>query len=150
MASRSLGRYKVARRGDLVFDPMLLWDGSIGFVDKFEAGVVSPAYAVFRVKESASNQAWLRAVLETPQVRHAFRSISKGTNARRRKADVKDFLAIRFDVPQKRSERTQVGDIHKLMGEEIALLSRLQSALRLQKHTVLDKLVTGELRLPAK
>jgi type I restriction enzyme S subunit len=148
MASRSLGRYKVARRGDLVFDPMLLWDGSIGFVDTFEVGVVSPAYSVLRVKESASDQAWLGAVLETPQVKHAFRSISKGTNVRRRKADVKDFLAIRFEVPNRRNERTQVGDIHRLMGEEISLLGRLQSALRLQKRTLLDKLVTGELRLP--
>lgn len=48
IASEDLGRYKIVEYSNLVYDPMLLWDASIGFVESVDKGVISPAYNTFK------------------------------------------------------------------------------------------------------
>ncbi|MEL6613222.1 MAG: restriction endonuclease subunit S, partial [Bacteroidota bacterium] len=60
VASADTSRYKVVQRGDLVYDPMLLWDASIGFSDAADEGVISPAYATFHLNEETASRAFFR------------------------------------------------------------------------------------------
>jgi len=149
LASSTIGHYKIARRGDLVYDPMLLWDGSYGFSEGCDLGVVSPAYAVLIARQPA-NTDFLKALFETPRIRHAFRAISKGTNQRRRKAEVSDFLGIVAGVPVSEHDRKSVGLLYSALTREIELLQRLRMALEREKRGVIHRLLSGDLRLAAK
>src|SRR5205823_4810300 len=99
LASTDLGRYKVASRGDLVFDPMLLWDASIGFVNDYESGVVSPAYSTFRFRSDKGSRTYFESLLYSHTMRERYRLISQGTNQRRRKAPAEAFLSTEIPIP---------------------------------------------------
>src|SRR5581483_9132669 len=49
--SDDLSRYRVAHRNEFVVDPMLLWDGQIARQRVVDAGLVSPDYRVYRIRE---------------------------------------------------------------------------------------------------
>lgn len=147
IASANISRYKVVHRGDLVYDPMLLWDGSIGFVESYEHGVVSPAYATFRLLSQAIEPRFARWLLRTHGMRHAYRVISTGTNARRRKANPADFLRLRVTVPSQVEEQRGVADVLDAVDREIALLGRLRVLLARQKRGLTEKLLTRDARL---
>lgn len=149
MASRATHRYKVVRQGDFVYDPMLLWDGSMGFVDVADVGVVSPAYATLTFRGDESEKDYVSAVLDSQLVRHQFKVISQGTNQRRRKALPDDFLAIGCRVPAEAEERARIGELARLLDDEITRLKQLRAALGRQRRGVAESLLTGKVRIPA-
>jgi type I restriction enzyme, S subunit len=148
LASASIERYKVVRRGDLVYDPMLLWDGSMGMVHVVDRGVVSPAYATFRWIGPDHDRAFVHELLASPPVRHQYRVISQGTNQRRRKALSEDFLSIQVSAPSNADERRAIGDIGHLLDAELGLLILLREALDQQRRGVAELLLTGKIRVP--
>lgn len=143
LASADLGRYQVARRGDLVYDPMLLWDGSIAFVDTVEEGVVSPAYNVFTFRGDESYRSWFRNLFKTPRMKHQFRAISQGTNARRKKAPVDAFLGLSTDLPTEPDEVRALVYILELSEREVFHLKALEKSLTKQKIGLMQKLLVG-------
>jgi type I restriction enzyme S subunit len=98
VASADTSRYKVAKPGDFVFDPMLLWSGSISRNTTQTVGVVSPAYCVFRSVKGL-NHRFLHLYLTQPERLPFYDSISFGTNERRRKAQFSDFARLEIPVP---------------------------------------------------
>ena len=148
LASTDLSRYKVVSQGDLVYDPMLLWDGSFGFVEIPEGGVVSPAYATLRYKGSEDDRAFLRQLLASAHHRHQYKVISQGTNQRRRKAIPSDYLRIAGPVPLAAMERARIGHVADLLEKEVQSLQRLLELLRQQSSAVAELLLTGQVRVP--
>ncbi len=135
----------MVQTGNLVYDPMLLWDASIGFVPNGE-GAVSPAYAVFKINEAESPSFW-NEVLQSHYLRHMYKVISRGTNQRRRKAMPNDFLSVTVTLPQDPEERQSIGDIAQLLETEITHLESLAEQLREQKRGLMQRLFSGELDL---
>ena len=80
------------------FDPMLLWDGSIGRNYYDYSGILSPAYTVFEVDESKIDLDYLDFILKNEIMLPFYVSISDGTNMRRRKAKFTDFKKILIPV----------------------------------------------------
>ena len=50
VATDDASKYKVVRRGDIVYNPYLLWKGSIDQCWIVDYGITSPAYEVFRIR----------------------------------------------------------------------------------------------------
>jgi type I restriction enzyme S subunit len=46
MATDDVSDYKVIRRGQIAYNPYVIWEGAIHILDEFEAGLVSPVYPV--------------------------------------------------------------------------------------------------------
>lgn len=149
IASADVSHYQIVRRTDLVFDPMLLWDTSIGFVENYDIGVVSPAYTTFRFTQSESDRRYIRWLLRSHRARHMYKVISQGTNQRRRKAPTKAFLKIEFEMPTGSGERAAIADILDTAQREIELLEQLREQIQLQKRGLMQKLLTGEIRVLA-
>lgn len=149
LASKDVARYKVVERGDLVYDPMLLWDGSIGFVPDNGRGVVSPAYETFSVNEEHANREYFWSLLKTGDMIQRYKQISQGTNTRRRKAHPRDFLRLSIEMPPTRQEQDRIADVMGLMQREIDLLEALRKQIESQKRGLLSRLLSGELRVPA-
>jgi type I restriction enzyme S subunit len=95
---RDLSKYRIARRGQLAVDPMLLWDGSLGLQRVAAAGLVSPDYRVFDVSAHADAD-FIEALLRSEVMRPSFQLGARGTNVRRNRVGRGDFLAMRAQVP---------------------------------------------------
>lgn len=148
IASEDVRRYQIVRKGDLVYDPMLLWDGSIGFLDCVEVGVISPAYNCFRFSHPSANKEWFRYLFQSQYMRHQYGVISQGTNVRRRKAPAEAFLDLPIEFPADPAEQLKVIEVLKLADRELELLRDLQIAYRTQKRGLLQQLLTGKRRVP--
>jgi len=145
VASKDTSNYKIVERGDLVYDPMLLWDASIGFLDCVERGVVSPAYYTFKFDEERGIRDFFRHLLATHWVKHQYKAISQGTNTRRRKAPRDAFLKIEVEVPSL-AEQEKVAEVMRKAEAEIDKLKQKRDALRCQKKGLMQRLLTGAVR----
>jgi type I restriction enzyme, S subunit len=144
LASHDLRRYKFVEPGNLVFDPMLLWDASIAFSEL--RGVVSPAYCTLRFTSDEADRRFFHALLFTATMRHNYKAISKGTNARRKKVLASDFLKVKVRIPAP-AEQRKIAKVLGLVDEEIALLRRELEALKRQKQGLMQQLLTGKVRV---
>jgi len=145
VASKDTSNYKVVERGNLVYDPMLLWDASIGFVDCVDQGVVSPAYYTFRFNEQHGDRDFFHHLLATHRVKYQYMAISQGTNTRRRKAPKDAFLGIEVKVPSLR-EQEKIAEVMRSAETEIQKLKEKREALKRQKKALMQRLLTGAVR----
>lgn len=145
LASVDHRHYKHVVPGDLVYDPMLLWDASISFTDL--EGVVSPAYETLSWRDdSRADRRFFKALFQSDKMQQEYKRISQGTNARRRKAPVTDFLRVTLPLPDPEEQR-RIADVLSTMDDEISLLRKQRDALNAQKKGLMQKLLTGEVRL---
>lgn len=147
VASADIRRYKVVSRGDLVYDPMLLWDASIGFQDSVDTGVISPAYCTFHFKDGSAEKEYFRFLFKSHYMRHQYKVMSQGTNTRRRKAPSAAFLATRVPIPESREEQSSIVDALMTATTEVELLSGRRDALANQKKGLMQQLLTGKVRV---
>ncbi len=147
IASADASHYQVVRRTDLVFDPMLLWDASIGFVEKYDIGVVSPAYTTLQFTQAESDRRYIRWMLRSHRACHMYKVISQGTNQRRRKAPTQAFLKAEFEMPISTGERAAIADILDTAQREVELLEQLREQIQIQKRGLMQKLLTGQTRI---
>ena len=110
---------------------MLLWDGSIGKNSYPFSGLVSPAYKVFQHSQDIDPD-FLELLLRSPLMIPHYRSISQGTNTRRRKAHFVDFSDIQIPLPSRPEQR--------------AIASILRSVQRACKETAQVITATREMK----
>lgn len=146
LASAEIKRYKVVEHGDLIYDPMLLWDASIGFLERTERGVISPAYFTFKFDESKGSRSYFKHLFDGYYMRQQYKLVSRGTNVRRQKAPKEDFLNIVVDVPELHEQR-RIAAVLEKCDKEIELLQKQLRALKRQKQGLMQKLLTGQIRV---
>lgn len=101
---KDLSRYRVARKNNVVIDPMLLWDGVIAVQERFDAGLVSPDYRVFEIAPSIE-PAFFKFLARAPYLKRQYRIGARGTNVRRRRINREDFLRISVMLPPLAEQR---------------------------------------------
>lgn len=129
IASEDASNYKVAHPGMFVYDPMLLWDGSIGLNRYDFSGMVSPAYTVFNVITDEINIEYLEFVLRSKIMIPFFTSISDGTNMRRRKAKFSDFKKLKIPIIDENAQLSIASSIRlsstiEKLSEELKVLRK--------------------------
>ena len=120
VASVNTEKYKVVYPGMFVYDPMLLWDGSIGCNNYDFPGIVSPAYSVFKVVDESINPRYLEYIFRSPFLIPEYIAISDGTNRRRKKAKFEDFLSIAIPIPSSNEQ-----EMISHLGENVDKIKRL-------------------------
>ena len=103
--AESLVGYKLCKTGDIAANTMWTWQGAIG-VSKF-AGVVSPAYNVYRQKSDIFNPQYLDMLLRERQLVDVYHSLSTGIRPSRLRLYPDVFLTIKLPVPP-REEQDQI------------------------------------------
>ena len=99
VATENTSKYKLVFEGDIVYNPYLLWSGSIDQCWIVDRGITSPAYQVFRVKEGV-DKGLVGLYIKTPQMLAKYDGISVGTVKRRRRAPPEKFLELQIDLPE--------------------------------------------------
>jgi type I restriction enzyme S subunit len=143
--SEDTSNYKIIRRGCFGFPSNHIEEGSIGLLLSHDMGLVSPIYIVFRCDESVIPE-YLFAVFKTDTFRHIFRVSTNASVDRRGSLRWREFSLIYVPKPS-REEQQAIVDILQTGDEEINKLEMKLNALEKQKRGLMQKLLTGEVRV---
>ena len=103
VATENVTKYKYVRRNDIVYNPYLLWAGSIDQCWIVEHGITSPAYEVFRVRDGFDPYV-IGYALTTRAMIARYSGISVGTVTRRRRAAPERFLELKVALPSAKDQ----------------------------------------------
>lgn len=99
VASLDTSNYRVAYKNELVVG-FPIDEGVLGFQTKYRAGIVSPAYDIWKLQSEAdSHIPYLERYLRSAQARGSYASRMQGAVARRRSLTKTDFLNLEIPFP---------------------------------------------------
>lgn len=145
VASADLSNYKVVRRGQYAYNPSRINVGSIARLDGWDDGVLSPMYVVFRLDEDKANSDYFLHWLNSHEARQRIKNSAQGSV--RETVSFSEFAAITIPLPDTHTQ-TAIARYLNALREEIDLLGQSVAALKTQKRGLMQKLLTGQWRLP--
>lgn len=141
--------YKILTKKKIVFSPMNLWMGAIGFSEQ-QTGIVSPAYKIFSVNERIALFDFLKYYMKTPRMLYLYSINSEiGASIVRRNLDLNGLLHSKILLPHIEKQK-KFSDILLLADKEIDLLRQKLAKLEEQKKGLMQVLLTGKVRLAVK
>lgn len=144
--SEDTTNYKVVRKGDFAYATNHIEEGSIGLLSHADAGLVSPMYTVFRTKKELVAPEFLFRLLKTETYRQIFASFTSASVNRRGSLRWKQFATIPLKLPSL-AEQHRIDEILAVFDREINILKRQLDALKTQKKGLMQKLLTGQVRV---
>lgn len=130
VASADTSNYRIAFKNELVVG-FPIDEGVLGFQTKYPAGIVSPAYDIWRLKSEADcHIPYLERYLRSPQARSLYASRMQGAVARRRTLTKADFLNLEVPFPTLRDQTR----IAHLLGKVEGLIAQRKQHLQQLDH----------------
>jgi type I restriction enzyme S subunit len=145
--SKDLSTYKLVSRGYFAYATNHIEEGSIGYQDLYDQALVSPMYTVFRTKGNILD-GYLFRLLKTELYRHIFEISTSASVNRRGGLRWNDFSKIKIPLPS-REEQSKICESLKLFDSEIKSETRRRDVLLMEKRGLMQKLLTGEVRVTA-
>lgn len=141
--SKDTSTYKVVKRNEFAYATNHIEEGSIGYQNLHDAGLVSPMYTVFNTDKSKVCDGYLYKVLKTEIFRHIFEANTTASVDRRGSLRWNQFSEIEIPFPNK-DEQIVINDVLDIAKSEIKRLQDYKSLLVEQKKGLMQKLLTGE------
>lgn len=145
VASANLSNYKVVRRGQYAYNPSRINVGSIARLDTWDDGVLSPMYVVFRLDEAKIDSDYFSHWLKSHEAHYRIAKSAQGSV--RQTVSFKEFAAIQIPLPDE-DRQARIARYLNALRREIDLLKAYRDKLRKQKRGLMQKLLTGQWRLP--
>jgi len=145
VASADLSNYKVVRRGQYAYNPSRINVGSIARLDGWSHGVLSPMYVVFRLDEAKVDSDFFLHWLSSHEARQRISNRAQGSV--RETVSFSEFAELTIPLPAT-VQQTKIALYLNTLREEIKLLGQSVTALKTQKRGLMQKLLTGQWRLP--
>jgi type I restriction enzyme S subunit len=143
--SANTSTYKVVPRGSFVYATNHIDEGSIGYQDLYDFGLVSPMYTVFKTSEEV-NDAFLFALLKTEHYRQIFASATNASVDRRGSLRWKDFRNLHIPFPPIEEQRA-IANVLGAAAREADLIQNQLDLLRDEKAALMSQLLTGKRRV---
>jgi type I restriction enzyme, S subunit len=137
--------YKFVPRGCFVYATNHIDEGSIGYQDLYDFGLVSPMYTAFSVNKELCD-AYLFALLKTEHYRQIFASSTNASVDRRGSLRWKDFKKIRIPIPPI-GEQVAIAKVLSLAEQDTNLLKIQLECLREEKTALKASLLKGKRRI---
>ena len=144
VASVDLSNYKIVRKGEYAYNPSRINVGSIARLDLWEIGVLSPMYIVFKLDDKVANSDYFLHWLSSSEAKQRIRIKAQGSV--RETVGFEDLTSIPIALPNVKTQ----GHVAKTLNaarHEIGLLKSCVRHRRMQKHGLMQKLLTGEWRV---
>lgn len=143
IASKDTSNYKIVNRGDFAYNPSRINIGSISYLEEFEKGILSPMYVIFKCNDKLESRYfdyWLNT--------HAFKgNLSKYLSGSVRDSlSFKDMSLMQIKFPSLQ-EQQKIVEFLTNVDEEIGSLKDELEELKLQKKGLMQKLLTGNIRV---
>jgi type I restriction enzyme S subunit len=139
--------YKIVRRGQFAYATNHIEEGSIGYQDLHDEALISPMYTVFEA-DRAVNHRFLYALLKTETYRQRFERSTSASVDRRGSLRWPEFSRIKIPLPSL-AEQAAIADVLECADRELALLDRKLALLQRQKRGLMQRLLSGQVRVPA-
>ncbi len=110
VATSNVDEYKIIRRGWLVYNPYVIWEGAIYFLKNMEAGLVSPAYVTW-MPSTKVDYLFLDYLIRIRKMLNEFFKLSAGAVQRRRAIKKVLFCKIQILLPPIQEQRKIVEDL---------------------------------------
>ena len=146
----TLEGYKIVRKGDLVSNIMLAWNGSLGF-SPFD-GITSPAYSVYRLRDRGEKQ-FFHYLFRTERYKAEFKRQSSGVIESRLRLYSDDFFGIFSILPPPDEQQTIATFLDEKTGKIDQTIANKQKEIELLKERrkiLIQKAVTKGLDDAAK
>lgn len=136
--------YRVVERYQFAYATNHIEEGSIGYQDICDVGLVSPIYTVFNTCNDVDDS-YLFRVLKSPLLIHQYRVNTSSSVARRGSLRYKEFAKIKIWLPSKPEQRA-IAAFFDTCDEELKLLSKQRETINTQKRGLMQRLLTGKIR----
>lgn len=147
VASEDLSNYKVVRHGQYAYNPSRINVGSIARLDAWNEGVLSPMYVVFALEATKADSDYFRHWLNSYEARERIKKSAQGSV--RETVSFGDFASVIIPLPDLATQTT-IARYFNALCDEIDLLGKSLDALKRQKRGLMQKLLTGEWRVPVR
>jgi type I restriction enzyme S subunit len=137
--------YRVVQRGEFAYATNHIEEGSIGYQNLCDAGLVSPIYTVFKTTE-AVDDSYLFRVLKSPLLIHFYQINTSASVDRRGSLRYDEFSRIHIWLPGK-EEQTAIAQVFDTVDQQLTLLRTQRAAIDHQKRGLMQRLLTGKLRV---
>jgi type I restriction-modification system DNA methylase subunit len=138
--------YKLVERGQFAYSTIHLDEGAVGYLEQYEAGIISPMYKVFRLKTTNSDvhPAFLYHILKSAPLVEKYRNFGKRSIKRRKSVSFDKFGSISVPIPPPSIQRRLVAHIEGVQDLESRLdAARAELANELEKTLSLVGLAKG-------
>ena len=137
--------YKV-KANDLIVNITFAWEHAIAVANsEDEDKLVSHRFPTYEFKENAYSEYFKYYILQS-RFREMLVNISPGGAGRNRVMNKKDFLKLEVLIPSY-DEQKRIAEVLISSEKEIELLEKELEALKLQKKGLMQRLLTGEVRV---
>ena len=143
--SDDTSNYKVMRRGAFGFPSNHIEEGSIGYQDICDIGIVSPIYCVFRADETVQD-GFLYKLLKSDRYRQIFSAATNASVNRRGSLRWKEFRKIDLLLPIL-EEQIAINEVIETAARDERAYGKQLSALRQEKSALMQQLLTGKRRV---
>ncbi|GGN36673.1 MULTISPECIES: restriction endonuclease subunit S [Marinomonas] len=132
-----------AQAGDLVYNMMRMWQGALGLAH--EECMVSPAYVVLSGKVKTDTK-FFEYNLKRPRSIYDLWAYSYGLTNDRLRLYSKDFLRIKFRVPEEKSEQQKIASFLTSIDDKLTKLRRKRELLDDYKRGLMQQLFSQTIR----
>lgn len=147
IASEDNTGYKILRRGNLAFSTMNLWMGSVDVLEKYEIGIISPAYKVFSFSPNTMDVSFGKQFMRSEPMIWLYKSNSEqGASVVRRNLDLKALLNAKVKIPPLK-EQMLIANVLNLADKELGLLQQELEQEKQKKKALMQLLLTGIVRV---
>jgi len=144
--SNDLGNYKIVPMHHFAYATNHIEEGSIGYQSKYEYGLISPMYTVFKTDKDVIDDIFLFAVLKSHHLIYLYQSMMEGSINRRGGLRWESFSTIKIDLPPL-NEQKAISTFLKDADKEIELANEKLASMQSQKRGLMQQLLTGKKRI---
>ncbi len=142
--SMDTSSYKIVKRNCFAYATNHIEEGSIGYQNLYDFGLISPMYTVFRTNEKIDD-GFLYKLLKTNLFTKIFKINTNASVNRRGSLRWQNFSKIHIPLPTI-EEQQKISQMIDISEHEILVLDRKLKMLRKQKQGLMQKLLTGKVR----
>lgn len=138
--------YKVVKKDEFVYNPMNLRFGAIARLKEDKQVSVSGYYNIFRVKADYSPK-FIEYFLKSERMMYLYNAFATGSLKEKQRVHFSQFVKFNLPIPSK-YEADKIASILSTWDKAIELKEKKIERKTELKKGLLQKLITGEVRLP--
>lgn len=137
----------VVKENDLVVNITFAWEHAVAIAKKEdEGGLVSHRFPTYTFKPDKARPDFFKFLILQPSFKYLLELISPGGAGRNRVLSKKDFFKIEIECPELK-EQLAIASVLSEADKELKLYQQQIATLNDQKKGLMQKLLTGEIRV---
>ncbi|WP_281795190.1 restriction endonuclease subunit S [Paraprevotella clara] len=139
IASENNVGYKIIHLHDIVLSPQNLWMGNINYNNRFDIGIVSPSYKIYKVSPKFDKH-FIASMLRTHRALYNYQLVSEqGASVVRRNLNMEAFEQLTFKIPSY-DLQVKIGHTLSLLQNQLDTAFATKQAYHQQKQYLLSQM----------